>query len=71
MTSLRTGLWGCEKHKSVSHAFCVTDGSRENGRVFVTHPISDFLRLQTASLCVGHLFCLAEKELPSSIPWER
>lgn len=75
MASLRTGLCGlsseCEKHKSVSHASCITDGSRDNSQVIVTHPISDFLRLQAASLCVGHLFCLAEKELPSCFPWER
>lgn len=63
--------WGCGKHESVSHASRVVDGSRHGPQVVVTHPVSDRLRLQTASLCVGHLFCLAEKELPSWIPWER
>lgn len=47
------------------------DGSRDDSQVVVTYPISDLLRLQTVSLCVGYLFCLAEKELPSCIPWER
>lgn len=63
--------WGCEKHKSVSHASCVMDGSRGDSQVVVTHPISDLLRMQTTSLCVGHLFYLVGKELSSCIPWER
>lgn len=75
MASLRTGFRGLSSGDVENTNLClmlpVCHGSRDDSQVVVTHPISDLLRLQTASLCVGHLFCLAETELPSCTPWER